>query len=510
MRTKMVWFLAALLLTAVTGCSKEAVETGTRTTSGAGGENGLQVSITDENVFPAFSQDVRYYVTHCPDGEMSVRSEVSGDLPDGVTHTDGSLRADREVGESVDLGGIEIRCLPDDMPLPVSDGAMDMGGPVLLSTTLDSSSDAYLRGLNPYLMLLDRNGAPVWWRGGPAAEGHAEIRTESGDVFLVSYTEPGESKAVFSHIEGSGYQVELLTENKDGVKLVRERTHTVSGVPLDFHDVFVSRDRVVGLYYKIDKKSRLTGLTKEPDVISIGLGSKDVCEGGDYTKARLAVGAIVFIDKTSSRVVEIAHDGLPLATGALWHTPTGDARDCVIDVDHPNAVDVHEDFYLVTLRHRDSVVAVSEDGEVLWSVGGRRGPHALEIIGDPEGGPVKPHDGRLVGDVLTMFDNRGGVGGARVVSYKIDLQGGTATLVYEGKPVCGDSHCEAFAMGAVRRAGGFYLAAMGTSSDLSVSVLSTETGAQLGSLWFNGYWSYRAVPVDESVLERFRELKVVE
>jgi hypothetical protein len=396
------------------------------------------------------------------------------------------------------------------MPLPVSDGGIDMGGPVLLSTTLDTSSDAYLRGLNPYLMLLDRYGAPVWWRGGPAAEGHAEIQTERDNVFLISYTEPGESKAVFSHVEGSGYQVERLVENEVGAALVKERIYTVKGVPLDFHDAYISGNSLVGLHYKIDQAPRTTGLKREPDVISIGLGSKDVCEDGDYANARLAVAELVFIDNSRSRVVEIAHDGLPLTTGALWHTPTGDARDCVIDVDHPNAVDVHKDFYLVTLRHRDAVAAVSGDGDVLWSVGGVGGSRALDIIGDPEGGPIKPHDGRLVGDVLTMFDNGGGTRGARVVSYKIDLQRKTAKLIYEGKPVCRDGECSAFAMGAARRHGDAYLAAMGTSSALSVSVLSTETGEQLGSLWFKGYWSYRAVPVSASVVQKFRELELVE
>jgi hypothetical protein len=143
---------------------------------------------------------------------------------------------------------------------------------------------------------------------------------------------------------------------------------------------------------------------------------------------------------------------------------------------------------------------------VLWSVGGQDGPVALQILGDPLGRPIKPHDGRLVGDVLTMFDNHSGKSEARVVSYKIDLKERTATLIYEGRAVCKDGGCSAFAMGSARKNGEVYVAAMGTSSDVSLSVLDSKSGKQRGSLWFEGYWSYRAVFQSDSITDVVRSL----
>ena len=499
-----------LMLGLLAGCGGTAIETGVRTSSDfAPNETGAQpesLVINDENVFPKFKSSVKYYVTHCPEGEISFKAEGSFRESQSYTYLDGYIKAALKPGESLDIAGNEVKCIPDDMPLPQATEGFDMGGAVLLSTTLDTNSNAVFEGLNPYLMLLDKHGAPVWWRSGVSAEAHAEFFEDETGVSLMSYTEDGESKAVFSHLPGSGYVVERVLE-RGVVKTLQEiKRYSPTGVPLDFHDAVLSKDGLIGMYYKIDTEPRDTGLTRTPDTLTIGLGAKDVCSSKSYKRAKLAVGALVFISKESVKVVEINHDGLPSITGALWHTPTGEAKDCVIDVDHLNAVDVHEDFHVVTMRHRDTVAAVDSDGEVLWSVGGQDGPVALQILGDPLGRPIKPHDGRLVGDVLTMFDNHSGKSEARVVSYKIDLKERTATLIYEGRAVCKDGGCSAFAMGSARKNGEVYVAAMGTSSDVSLSVLDSKSGKQRGSLWFEGYWSYRAVFQSDSITDVVRSL----
>ena len=510
MRTNAFRGVGCLLLGLLASCGGAVIETGARTSSDFGSSGGdtraESLVINDESVFPEFSLGVKYYVTHCPDDEMSFKADGSFRESQSFTYVDGYVKATMKPGDSIEIAGNEVKCLPDDMPLPQATDGFDMGGAVLLSTTLDTSSDAVFEGLNPYLMLLDQNGAPVWWRSGVSAEAHAEFIEDESGVALMSYIENGDSKAVFSHLPGSGYVVERVLE-RGGVKTLQEiKRYAPTGVPLDFHDAVLTKDGLVGMYYKIDTEPRDTGLTKTPDILNIGFGSKDVCLAKSYKRARLAVGALVFVNKAGVKVVEISHDGLPSITGALWHTPTGEVEDCVIDIDHLNAVDIHEDFYLVTMRHRDTVAAVDKEGEVLWSVGGQDGTVGLQILGDPLGGPVKPHDGRLVGDVLTMFDNHSGKSEARVVSYKIDLKKGTATLIYEGRAVCKDTGCSAFAMGSARKNGEVYVAAMGTSSEISLSVLDSKSGRQRGSLWFDGYWSYRAVFQSDSVLDLARTL----
>ena len=61
-----------------------------------------------------------------------------------------------------------------------------------------------------------------------------------------------------------------------------------------------------------------------------------------------------------------------------------------------------------------------------------RGHRASPIVDDPLGGPRRPHDARLSGDVLTMLDNRTNTGQpARAVAYRIDTNAGTATLLWQ-------------------------------------------------------------------------------
>jgi hypothetical protein len=75
------------------------------------------------------------------------------------------------------------------------------------------------------------------------------------------------------------------------------------------------------------------------------------------------------------------------------------------------------------------------EGEVEWTLGTPElaGAKRLDIIGDPWDGPKRPHDARLEGDVLTMFDNQAGVPGRvpRAVAYRIDEAAGTATMLWE-------------------------------------------------------------------------------
>jgi hypothetical protein len=113
------------------------------------------------------------------------------------------------------------------------------------------------------------------------------------------------------------------------------------------------------------------------------------------------------------------------------------------DVFHINAFDREPDGdYVVTVRHMDGVFRVDRDtGDVLWTVGTPAATNPqpagtpakqLTIVGDPFGGPKRPHDGRLNGNVLTMLDNQAGTGRpSRAVAYAIDESAGTATWLWQ-------------------------------------------------------------------------------
>jgi hypothetical protein len=110
----------------------------------------------------------------------------------------------------------------------------------------------------------------------------------------------------------------------------------------------------------------------------------------------------------------------------------------VVDLHHLNGLDLVKDGtgdYLVTARHLDSAFRIDRaTGAIDWTVGGRpfAGGNHLTIVGDPSGGPKRPHDARLNGNVLTMMDNRTGVNQpSRAVAYRIDEVARTATLLWE-------------------------------------------------------------------------------
>jgi hypothetical protein len=141
------------------------------------------------------------------------------------------------------------------------------------------------------------------------------------------------------------------------------------------------------------------------------------------------------------------------------------------DVSHINAVDRMPDGdYLVTARHLDAVFRVdrsSATGSIDWVLGGPAPsgitplpgrPAPLTVVGDPYGGPKRPHDARLDGDVLTMFDNQTGTGRfPRAVAYRINVGAGTATMLWEIR----NSVIGGATLGSVRQAGDSVLVGWG-------------------------------------------------
>lgn len=124
-----------------------------------------------------------------------------------------------------------------------------------------------------------------------------------------------------------------------------------------------------------------------------------------------------------------------------------------LDLVHLNALDVFPDGdVLVTARHLDAALRVDRlTGAVEWKLGGTTPLEGIDLtfIDDPLGGPVAPHDGRVLpnGNV-TLHDNRTGAAqpASRAVEYA--LQTTTAALVWSHT-----STCQCGTLGSVRRLG---------------------------------------------------------
>ncbi len=138
-----------------------------------------------------------------------------------------------------------------------------------------------------------------------------------------------------------------------------------------------------------------------------------------------------------------ANGGVDLDPG----TP-GDGVD-EIDIFHINSMQRVDDGtgdYLVSARHTDEVFRIDRStGGVAWILGqdpgvaNKDGAPRLTIVDDPLGGPLRMHDARIDGDLVTMYDNRtADPGGApsRAVAYRIDTSDAdpanwTATLEWQ-------------------------------------------------------------------------------
>lgn len=128
-----------------------------------------------------------------------------------------------------------------------------------------------------------------------------------------------------------------------------------------------------------------------------------------------------------------------------------------VDVYHINSIDrLSDGDYIVSARHLDAVFRVNRyadgdfaEGEIEWVLGGaptvagrlcapetsladRCLTIADSFMDSAEAGPKRPHDARMIGDVVTMMDNRTDAPGpSRAVAYRIDEGNMTAELSWE-------------------------------------------------------------------------------
>ena len=134
-----------------------------------------------------------------------------------------------------------------------------------------------------------------------------------------------------------------------------------------------------------------------------------------------------------------------------------------------------------------------DDDAVSWTLGGPVGsPGQLTVLGDPYGGIKRPHDARMMGDVLTVFDNQAGMPGrkSRAVAYRIDPVAHTATMLWEfrnGGPNPGPT------LGSVRQAADGSVLVNWSSGLQPIIEELAPNGTRLMSITIPGASSYRTV-----------------
>ena len=385
-----------------------------------------RLSFAGRTVFPDFTPAGSDYAIVCDATETALTLHLDL-LPgvsarvNGVSHAAGDIDviAAPEGLTTVDLvrGTTRttyfFRCVPPDFP------ALDVERPG--TTTPGWNLTTFGFGQVPYgsfTAILDERGAPVWYK-----------RT---DVDVIDFKRLADGRLAYTPILGNAFGISTtrgyrLTDLA-GRLLAEHLTENPVADPVDHHDyVELSAGRRAMLTYP---------LVKSQPLAQLGSGYFDGDSIVDSEIHELdASGDTVW---TWSALDHFGYDEVtfPVRFGLYPGEPHGGE----VDVFHVNSLALVEHGsgdYVVSARHLDAVFRVDRDtGGVLWKLGGAvpgTDPKPqLTIVGDPLGGPLRPHDARLAGNVLTLFDNRaGGPGPARAVAYEIDTTSNTATMLWE-------------------------------------------------------------------------------
>jgi hypothetical protein len=445
----------------------------------------------DKTTFPPFNVDATDYAVECKAGAAATNVTMGLELLPftsaslsvaggaftaiGSGSTTMSLRTDQPFVVSTNRQGIDrtyhFRCVPNDFPrLEV----LRPGNPTpgwYLTTSGFASLNPSVNG--PYLMILDNYGAPVWYKRTPSAMIDAKRLSDGRLAFTPSY-------GPFGIDSNQGYWLTSLL----GAGTVKHQT--VGGLLTDHHDYNelpgVPNGRAL-VSYPIR-----TGVAPPlPYGAPTNIFADGVIQESDGTTASWTWTMSQHFDPRNSPFAQ-NFETTPLFAGTGW------------DVFHINAIDRQPDGnYLVTARHMDGVFLVDHaTKKVVWTLGtptavAADGAKKLTIVGDPYGGPKRPHDGRLVGNVVTMFDNRAGMPGqqSRAVAYAIDATAGTATMLWEfrnGAAYTGDT------LGSVRQAAdGSVLINWGAGLQPIIEELAPNGNRLMAIGLPNGGNSYRTV-----------------
>ncbi len=409
----------------------------------------------DKRVFPDFTPDGPDYAVVCNAGtttltmQLDLLPQVTATLG-GVPVTSGAITRQVQTDQLLTLrltrGGQSIsyyfRCLPADFPVLTVDRPGNPGPGWYLTTFGVAPLPGDPSGA--FSVIFDHRGAPVWYKRTPEP--------------MLDFKRLSNGTMVYVPMLGQAFGVQpargYLNTRLDGSLVAVHRTVLNPPAdpltyPTDQHDyVELPGGGRAMLSYPLVEPRNLTGLNAPlaglcatPGVLNPGTCPFTATD-------RIVDGVIQEIDAAGNLVWDWhASDpvyGIPDTDATFpnrFNVPEYGAPG-VVDLHHLNALQHLDDGdYLVTARHLDAAFRIDHATKNIdWFLGGA---HALctppgvttncrlSIVGDPFGGPKRPHDARLNGNVLTMMDNRTATGDpSRAVAYRINGDG-TATMLWQ-------------------------------------------------------------------------------
>lgn len=381
-------------------------------------------------LYPSFHRDTRDYAMYdCGGKKVTLRFNrpVTVNGRKALTHTVAAKEHVATLLRLVDDGRSSqhtLRCLPKDFPrLNARPYVKDLNGYFLISPNGENISG--------YLILMDANGVPLWYRYPPDGLSPMTYRlTPSGEI---------EAHLTISSNEERNYRSSdnrniLLRVGFDG-RLHRSVRPTENGqvIGTDHHG-FATDGKS---YFFMSDWQRVSDEAPQilvaPSVLSRTDRSLEHNQCRAASRWKVIGARVVRTDATgkvnwSYNVSELG----PVTTppSVQWLGTENGVKTCYLEVHHPNwvSLDPNGKTLYYSLRYRGIQAIDIASKRVLWQLGGD-GDNMLDVLDDPGGGIAEGQHTVTVtrsGELLT-FDNRvdpSEVG--RAVIYKIDPESGVA------------------------------------------------------------------------------------
>ncbi len=399
------------------------------------------------------------------------RSPVSVDLP---------LIANQSVKVTYGTTSYFIRCLPADFP----SYSASVTGPV--------QATGFTLDLEPYAVVFDTDGVPVWWYRATDPSSSTGAACPSLSPFDVTFL----NASTMAWWEGCDGTFQLRRLNGTLV-----RTLPIS---LNFHDLQVMPN---GDYLAIQD---------EVGHCCVDLSSWSQASYSDLTDPTVRTPATPPSDPsnapiTDQRIVEFNSKGkIVWSWDVAQHIDVATAdqnwHDDYPDVIHMNSIEYDGNGGIIfSARHLDAVYRIDmAGGDITWQLGGTTTPQSLSVSGDPNPN-VTPtdaadlfsgqHFARLAPDgSVTVHDNEtlSNASGRppRAVDFDINTQNMTATEVQQ---ITDPRVTTAVCCGSAQLlAGGDWVITWG-ASDYTTEL--TPSGTPVLTITYPGSFSYRAQPV---------------
>jgi len=277
------------------------------------------------------------------------------------------------------------------------------------SVAFGRSNDNEDKHLNPFVVVFDEYGVPVWWQ-------HEDEGTLGGQV--VEYKG---KPYIYWRQEGRRQQ---------GFVEDYHQLHTLSGKrAYQFESPRLTTD---GHEFNLRNNGDawLVNYVPRDNADFTDIGGPNSVWSAEAIVEQVRDGKTIW--RWSTRNTIRSYEARRSLEGKFGEKDDGSFQD-PFDRVHLNSVEPAGDRVIVSLRNTDGVYGIDrKTGEIVWKLGGQETPESLQIIGDyyeyPSGAQ---HDARVLPDgTVSMFDNRSGLDQPpRVTRWRIDEEKMTATLV---------------------------------------------------------------------------------